>query len=139
MVTHSDIIKKGREFIGTPFVHQGRLKGIGVDCIGLITGVAKELGLFDVVTPPYRRYSDGTLLMQEMLKVFDPADLDSKVPGDIIIYWVDKSSKHPQHVGILTETGVIHTYDRVMKVIEAPTTPRWEDRITHVFKWRELE
>jgi len=30
------IIEKAREFIDTPYEHQGRLKGIGIDCCGLI-------------------------------------------------------------------------------------------------------
>jgi len=36
------IIEKAREFIDTPYEHQGRLKGIGIDCCGLImiVGVA---------------------------------------------------------------------------------------------------
>lgn len=34
-----------RTYIGTPWVHQGRLKGKGVDCIGLVLALAQIAGL----------------------------------------------------------------------------------------------
>lgn len=139
MINRLDIIKKGREYLGTPFVHQSRLKGIGIDCIGLVTGVAKELEIFTHDHTVYSRYSDGTLLMHHMLKVFDIAPIEDRLPGDVIIYWIDRQTKHPQHVGILTETGIIHTYDRVEKVVETTIQHNWEKRMTHCLKWRGID
>ena len=37
------IVAVARSFIGTPYRHQGSLKGIGCDCLGLIRGVWREL------------------------------------------------------------------------------------------------
>ncbi len=48
----SDIIRTARSYIGTPFHHHGRLKNIGVDCLGLLIGVAKELNLNDKMGRP---------------------------------------------------------------------------------------
>jgi cell wall-associated NlpC family hydrolase len=39
------IVTQARGWIGTPFHHQARLKGIGCDCLGLCVGVALELEL----------------------------------------------------------------------------------------------
>ncbi len=39
------IVNTARSWLATPFKHQGRLKGIGCDCLGLVMGIAKELGL----------------------------------------------------------------------------------------------
>lgn len=39
------IIQEARTWLGTPFKHQGRLKGQGVDCLGLLVGVAAALRL----------------------------------------------------------------------------------------------
>lgn len=136
MVTRNDIVEKAREYIDTPFVHQGRLKGKGIDCIGLIVGVAKELGLFEYDHKAYARYSDGTLLMQHMHTVYDLGDIADRQAGDVVIYWVSRQTRHPQHVGILTDNGIIHTYDRVGKVVETHTHERWTERMTHCFKWR---
>lgn len=138
MTTRQDVIEKAREYLGTPFVHQGRLKRKGIDCIGLIVGVAKELGLFDYDHKSYDRYSDGTLLMQHMQQVYDLGTVESRQPGDVVVYWVAKATKHPQHVGILTDIGIIHTYDHVNKVVETHTHEKWTARMTHCFKWRGI-
>ncbi len=39
------IVSEARSWLGTPFKHQGRVKGVGCDCIGLIAGVARALKL----------------------------------------------------------------------------------------------
>jgi len=135
MVTRKNIIEKAREYLNTPFVHQARKKGIGVDCIGLIVGIAKELELFNYDHTVYKRYSDGTLLMEHMKKVFIPIAVEDRQPGDVIIYWVNHISKHPQHVGVMTDIGILHTYDKVKKVVETHTHYNWDERITHAFQW----
>ena len=38
--TVDDVVKEARTWIGTPFVHQGRTKGLACDCLGLMIGVA---------------------------------------------------------------------------------------------------
>lgn len=129
------IMDKAREYIDTPFVHQARLKGIGVDCVGLISGVGQELNLLEIDYTVYPRYSDGTLLMKIMKEIFTEVPIDKRDHGDIIIYWVDAATKHPQHIGIMTDIGIIHTYDKVMKVVETHSHPRWDARITNVFQW----
>lgn len=48
------IVAEARSWIGTPFAHQGRKKGQGVDCLGLLIGVAAALRL---------RGCDGKLLV----------------------------------------------------------------------------
>ncbi len=48
MATGLEVVRVARTWLGTPYHHQGRVKGAGVDCAGLSVGVAKELGLSDV-------------------------------------------------------------------------------------------
>ena len=33
-----DIVAAAREYLDTPFVHQGRVKGVGIDCAGDLQG-----------------------------------------------------------------------------------------------------
>ena len=37
--TRTDVVAAAREWLGTPFHHQARLRGVGVDCVGLVIGV----------------------------------------------------------------------------------------------------
>jgi cell wall-associated NlpC family hydrolase len=65
MITRNLILSTARGWLGTPFHHQGRLLQVGVDCAGLIIGVARQLEMvapdFDV--EPYPRTPDGHSLM----------------------------------------------------------------------------
>ena len=36
------IIQTARQWLDTPYHHQARVKGVGVDCIGLVIGVCWE-------------------------------------------------------------------------------------------------
>ena len=48
------VVAIARGFIGTPYRHQGSLKGVGCDCLGLIRGVWRELyGVEPEVPAPY--------------------------------------------------------------------------------------
>ena len=38
----NDIVTEARTWVRTPYHHQARLKGVGVDCAGLVIGVARR-------------------------------------------------------------------------------------------------
>ncbi len=44
-MSNEEIITEARSWLETPFHHQGRVRGVGVDCIGLIVEVARALKL----------------------------------------------------------------------------------------------
>lgn len=116
------IVSTAREWIGTPFHHQARVKGVGVDCVGLVIAVARELGHvapdFDVLG--YSRHPDGVELMHHLnnnMNVVSQADMR---PGDVVCVAFDS---HPQHVGIVADyvhggLSIIHAASKVGKVIE---------------------
>lgn len=60
MVKAADVIAEARTWIDTPVRHLGRLKGVGVDCLGLVLMVGLETGAVQM-TPeeiePHRAYS----------------------------------------------------------------------------------
>ena len=50
------IVALARGWIGTPYVHQASVRGVGTDCLGLIRGVWRELiGPEPEAVPPYTR------------------------------------------------------------------------------------
>lgn len=50
----SQIVRIARSWIGTPYVHQASLKGVGCDCLGLLRGIWRELrGEEPEEIPPY--------------------------------------------------------------------------------------
>ena len=46
-LTRMDIVREAREWINTPFKHQGALKGVACDCIGLIKAIGMQHKLMD--------------------------------------------------------------------------------------------
>ena len=45
MTLREQIIARARQEMGTPFVHQARLSGIGCDCIGLLIIIGRALNM----------------------------------------------------------------------------------------------
>lgn len=122
MTSRADVIAAARQWIDTPFHHQARLKGVGVDCVGLVIGVARELGLiapdFDVVG--YPRVPDGTSLMELAATHMTPIDRAAMQPGDVVVVSFDRD---PQHLGILGDyrhggLSIIHAAGLTGRVIE---------------------
>ena len=129
------IVKKAREYLGTPFHHQGRVKSIGVDCIGLIVGVAQELGLTTHDSIAYSRYPDGRTLMKELKEHLIEVPIDESLPGDVLVFWISPKTKNPQHIGFKTDIGLIHTYEHVGKVVEHRMGRTWNKRMLSVFRF----
>jgi cell wall-associated NlpC family hydrolase len=99
MTTRARIVAAARDWIGTPWQHQQRTKGLAVDCAGLVIGVARELELvpaeFDV--QGYGRQPNGTLmrLCAEHMQRIDQARMQ---PGDVVVVAI---AADPQHMGIV--------------------------------------
>ncbi|MDZ7822832.1 MAG: phage BR0599 family protein [Ahrensia sp.] len=47
-----EVVRAARSWIGTPYRHQGTLKHVGCDCLGLVLGSLSELGGATTQPPP---------------------------------------------------------------------------------------
>jgi cell wall-associated NlpC family hydrolase len=128
MPTRADVAAAARTWIGTPWVHQQTLKGVGCDCAGLIRGVLIELGLRsgDLALWPgvqefmgYGRVPDGHSIRRACDAYLEPIGRDALQVGDIVLNgW---RLMPPQHLGIIVdrrydEWVLVHAYPP--KVIE---------------------
>jgi cell wall-associated NlpC family hydrolase len=146
------IVKQARTWLGTKYHHQGRLKKSanclgGVDCIGLVIGVANELSICDIqgnllslqdrtgysMNPEKEKLAESfsshlSLISQEQMQV-----------GDILLF---KFWKEPQHIGILSTYptggfGIIHCNSSSGSVVEQPLSDTWRRMITHVYRFKQ--
>lgn len=150
MISRDDIVAAARRRIGTPWVHQGRLDGLGLDCIGFVSAIAAECQLLGPDTDEilgrtwtdYGRWPDGrllALLRQYLIPV------DSPSMGDVIAF---RLRSLPQHVGILTDRrsgrGLIHAlspdpgHPGSGGVREVTFARPWTDRAVGAFTWPVL-
>lgn len=132
------VVDVARTYLNTPFHHQARLKGVGIDCIGLVVCVAKELGITVEDRTDYSDQPDGVTLIQKLEENLDCLPLEDLQPGDIVAIWFS-NKKHPQHVAIVSDVGLIHTYSHVGKVVEHRINDVWRNRLHsgYRFKWQQ--
>ena len=50
-MTADDIVNAARECVGTPFRHQGRVLGVGLDCAGLVLMPFSAVGPMRLTSP----------------------------------------------------------------------------------------
>jgi len=136
MIERQQIIDTARTYLGTPFHHQGRLKNVGIDCVGLIICVAHDLNLTDYDYTTYAHQPDGKtmteILSREMIKI----NPDEVLPGDVLYFAFDRD---PQHVAIVSDIGIIHAYSQVRKCIETSIDQTWKNRIRGAFRYKGIE
>lgn len=139
------ITKTARSWIGTPFKHQGRIKGLGVDCVGLIVCIAAELNLttqngsaiasydvsdYDIISDGYalENFLDENLIRLESLEV-----------GALVLMSFDSN---PQHLGVVSDYlegsfGLIHADLKAGEVVEHHLDAHYASKIKKIYKLGE--
>lgn len=129
------VVSLARECVGTPFVHQGRILGVGLDCAGVICHVAAGLGLSHDAPSAYGRLPFSGMLQQ----VLDRQDCLVKVDGamqagDVMLM---RFVGDPQHLGICAGDTMIHAYQSAGKCVEHGIDAAWRRRIVAVYRFEE--
>jgi NlpC/P60 family putative phage cell wall peptidase len=132
-VTRNQLTLKAREYLGTRFHHQGRLKGIGIDCIGLLVCVCRDLGLPHTDIPDYSRQPDGITFLKVFREHWEEIPISDAREGDALAFWIE----HPnftKHAALVSDVGIIHTYQSVDRVVEQTLAESWKKRISAAFR-----
>ncbi|MCY1333619.1 putative phage cell wall peptidase, NlpC/P60 family [compost metagenome] len=131
------IIATARTMLKTPFRHQGRIPGLGLDCAGLLVCVCQALGLTIEDVQGYGRNPFNGLLEQAIrrqpfLREVPKAELQ---PGDVLLM---RFTQAPQHIALVTDAGIIHAYEHSGAVVEHRLAEVWKARITHCFRFEDI-
>lgn len=127
--TREQVVLAAREWLGTPWHHQGRVKGVGVDCVGLVIGVARDLGLSAFDVTGYARRPLESDLLNGCHAHMQPVPL--AFPGDAMLFRIDGQA---QHLGIITDIGLLHAYAPMRRVVEHRLDEAWAARIVAAFR-----
>jgi NlpC/P60 family putative phage cell wall peptidase len=140
MTYRAQIVNEAREWLGTPWKHQASLKGVGTDCIGLIRGVARAIGIADpFVTGEairylgYGRRPDPTLLLEACDEYLDRG---RGALGDIIVMRFETEPQHFALVSCLRPRRMIHAYAQARKVVENGMDALWLSRVVRTYAFR---
>ena len=110
MTTRAEFLATARGYIDTPYHHQGRLPGVGMDCPGPLICAAWEHGIkpreFDV--KGYSREPDGVVLKALCDEHLEPIPFAEAQPADVLL--CKFRNGHPRHMGILTDANPRRRY-----------------------------
>jgi len=141
VATPASFIAQVYTWLGTPFLHQGRTKGVEADCAGVVIESARAEGLTTFQITDYTEQSDegrfNALLRAHLL----PVGVGARAPGDVLSF--APILRH-QHLGVLVAPDLfIHAYALApQKVIKSSIAWKpgdyWFDRLRGVWRFPEF-
>lgn len=137
MIQRTELLAEARTWLGSPYKHQGRLHGVGVDCVGIVIGLAKFCGTPFKDVPAYLPDASDININIELGRWLQLLPMDRVRPGDVLTFWV-RNERWPQHCGIVSDYGLIHTHASVGRVVEHRMDERWERRRWQAFRFPEV-
>ena len=134
-----------RGWLGTPYEHAQRVKGVAVDCVGLVLCAAVEAGLmqweeWDGPTQ-YSPWVNAEQLAAQMGRLLRPLAADEELwTGDVLLFTVGSSA---QHVGVFGDArlgrprpSVVHASLTDGRVVEHDYERFWRGRTAGRHRWR---
>lgn len=131
------IVATGRNWIGTPWHHQARVKGAGVDCANLLIAVYAEVGLIEPFTPEHyppdwHLHRDDPRFLGQLLQFCVPTTTPQL--GDIAMF---RFARAAAHGGILVSDDlVLHAWrDEGRVTITELSNAGLADRLAGFYRW----
>lgn len=127
------MVEAARSCIGTPFRHQGRVPGVGLDCVGVIVCALRAVGIEPCEPGHYSMDPDPGILLDCIKRVGHRVPRDRAIPGDMLAMWWSRETM-PKHVAMLVEPDrIVHAYRSYRCVLEEGVA-QWDPQIHSV--WR---
>lgn len=130
---------EAKRWIGTPFRHQGRCFGAGADCLGLVLGVARNLGQPTIATPTdyppdwHMLTADERLWRGLQTQFRERSVFETAERGDVLLFRLHRRNA-ASHLAIFGETGLIQALSR-LGVVQTPFSMAWRRRLVARFAW----
>lgn len=141
-VSRAQIVAEAFKWEKTPYHHQASLRGVGVDCLGLLRGVYVGIYGTEPEKPPPYSPSWGEADVQELLlnaaqKYLLPTDYEGWKMGDVLIFRV-KNSKSAKHCAIVVDDDrMIHAISQ--RGVMVTNIGVWASQVAGVFKFPGIE
>lgn len=133
-----DIVFIAKTWLNTPYHHQAKVKGLGVDCAMLVAGVAEELFGKSINTPVYSpewHLHNREEVMCNLIEQFGckQIEYDEAKPGDIITF---KFGRVNSHMGILVSPNeFIHARLDIGRVVINQLSGDWLNRLGRTYQF----
>jgi NlpC/P60 family putative phage cell wall peptidase len=138
-MSREQIVTIARSWIGTPYIHQASLKGVGCDCLGLLRGVWRELyGVEPELPPPYSadwaEASGRETMADAAARHMQSVDLAGFSAGDVILFrW--REGLPAKHCAVATSgETMVHAHDGAT-VAEVAIGRWWRRHLVFAFRF----
>lgn len=130
------VVIAARQCLGTPFRHQGRIPGVGLDCLGLILYVGNSVGMplkapsVYPEDPAHQGLLAGAEANENLVRI---TDLTALQPGDILLIRIGTPVRH---LAIYTGPTIIHVWaSSVGCCCEHALDLRWRRRFAAAYRF----
>ncbi|MEJ8560860.1 peptidase [Yoonia sp. GPGPB17] len=141
---NAQVVAIARDWLGTAYLHQASVKGVGCDCLGLLRGIWREIystepEVIPAYTPDWSEPQGAERLMAAAGRhLRDVADAPL-TRGQVILFRMRQGAV-AKHLGIVSETAempkFIHAYQG-HGVVESPLSAPWRKRVAARFEFIE--
>ncbi len=133
MITEK-FVESAESYVGTRYMHQGRLPGVGLDCAGVVVCAARAAGVEVMDVSSYSRNPSGMQLIAAVGKHCKPVYTEPEC-GDILAFaWQDE----PQHLAVYVGGGyIVHAHVVARKVVKHVLDKTWTQRIVGAYRLKE--
>ena len=107
--------------VGTRFRAQGRLPGVGLDCVGVALVAAAAAGCAATV-PPYALGGDHEARLDDFVAAIGCTRVAAPAPGDLLVV---APALHRRHLAVVVPGGVVHAHAGLGRVVAGPLDPAW--------------
>lgn len=125
MTARSEVVRIALSYVGTPYAHQGRLPGVGLDCYGVIGCAYREAGIDLPMRSDYSASPSQPELYRWMDAHFDHVGLQDIQPADVLVFRMVVEAQHMAIVLSINPVVMVHAYRRVGAVVRHEFVPPW--------------
>lgn len=133
----AEVVAEARTWLRTPWHHEARVKGHGVDCANFLIGVYAACGLVAEFTP--EQYPPDWMLHRSeekferyLLQYTNP--VAEALPGDIAMFKFGRTKSHGAIVGAWPT--IVHAYydERMVVLTDVSTSPRLTEHFVGFYR-----
>ena len=134
-----DIAAAARGWLGTPYLHQASLKGVGTDCLGLVRGVWREVMGAEPEAPPaygpgWAEMGGGEAMAAAARRHLTEIPCTEYQAGDVLLFrW--RAHLPAKHAGIaVSRAAMVHAQEGAA-VTEIALSSWWIRHLAFVFRF----
>lgn len=108
------VVAEALSWIGTPYHHHGRIKGVGVDCAQILAAVFEACGLLPALDlghyPREWHLHHGEELYLGWMTRLGAREIEAPLPGDMAVYRFGRCYAHGAIVVEPDAAAMVHAY-----------------------------